>query len=360
MQLLSVHMQDFRCYIHAAMQPCPGVNLLWGENAAGKTNLLEAIHFGLCGHSFRTNRDEETIRTGAEAAIIRTLVLKKGLEVETAVEIRTGAKKLLLNGKEESQRALPGERSLLLFRPEDLRVVTGLPGERRRFLDGVLSGIIPGYRGTLQRYFRALEQRNALLRRLRDRASKAAGYATWTETFVTAGSEVIALRMEGLRRLAPAVASFYRTLTGRRLTLRYLSTVEIKEGSGGLRESFRERLQALEREELLSGQTLAGPHRDDLLFVVNDKNLRRQGSRGEQRAAVLAAKMAEAQIREEVQKEHLIYLLDDVFSELGDQWRAALLASLEGRQAFVTTTDPAVKAGGCTFRIDAGDIIWEE
>ncbi|MDI6631322.1 MAG: DNA replication and repair protein RecF [Bacillota bacterium] len=355
MQLLSLDMQDFRNYAQASFRPCAGLNLVRGENAAGKTNLLEAIYFALCGCSFRTVREKEAIRNSATGAVIRAVFLDRGVEKESAVQVRPGGKTLLLNGKEESRRAFPGEASLFLFRPEDLQVVSGAPVERRRFLDGILSGIVPGYRNALQRYFRAVGQRNALLRQGKSRNDALPGYDTWTEAIVETGSVVLNLRIEGFRRLAPVAASLYRELTGRKLVLRYLSTVEIQE-SIGLKESFLKKILSVREQEVLQGQTLAGPHRDDLLFLVENQSLRGQGSRGEQRAAVLAVKLAEAQIRAETSSGGLLYLLDDVFSELGPHWRAAVLDALKGHQAFITTADPAVQVGACSFRVEAGDI----
>lgn len=355
MQLLSLEVWDFRNYAQAVFRPCAGLNLVRGENAAGKTNLLEAIYFVLCGCSFRTVREKEVIRSGAAGAVARGVFLKRGVETEAAVEVRPGGKTLLLNGKEESRRAFPGEESLFLFRPEDLQVVSGAPADRRRFLDGILSGIVPGYRTALQRYFRAVGQRNALLRQGKDGSGALSGYDTWTEALVEAGSVVLSLRIEGFRRLAPIATSLYRDLTGRKLVLRYLSTVEIQE-SAGLKESFLKKILSVKEREVLQGETLAGPHRDDLLFLVENRNLRGQGSRGEQRAAVLAVKLAEAQIRAEKSSGGLLYLLDDVFSELGPRWRAAILDALRDRQVFITTADPAVQVNACSFRIEAGDI----
>jgi DNA replication and repair protein RecF len=348
-------MQEFRNYAQVSFRPCSGLNLVRGENAAGKTNLLEAIYFALCGCSFRTFHEREAIRSGATEAIIRAVFLERGVEKETAVRIRPGEKRLLLNGKEESRRAFPGDTRLFLFRPEDLQVVSGAPVERRRFLDGVLSGIMPGYEEALQRYFRAVRQRNALLRQGKGRSDALPGCDPWTEAVLETGSTVLSLRIEGLRRLAPAAAGIYRELTGRKLVLRYLSTVEVQESTGS-KESFSKKILSVREQEALQGQTLVGPHRDDLAFLVENHNLRGQGSRGEQRAAVLAVKLAEAQIRAETSPGGLLYLLDDIFSELGPRWRTAVLGALKGCQTFITTADPAVEIGACSFRVEAGDI----
>lgn len=354
MQLLSLDVQEFRNYARVSFRPCGGLNLVQGENAAGKTNLLEAIHFALCGCSFRTSREREVIRSGATEAVIRAVLLEHGVEKETAVQIRAGGKRLLLNGKEGNRRAFPGDTRIFLFRPEDLQVVSGTPAERRRFLDGILSRTTPGYEEALQRYFQAVRQRNAFLQQEKGR-SNAPGWDPWTEAVLEMGSTVLDLRIEGLRRLAPAAAGIYRELTGRKLILRYLSTVEVQESTGS-KEGFLRKILSVREQEVLQGQTLAGPHRDDFAFLVEGRNLRSQGSRGEQRAAVLAVKLAEAQIRAETSSGGLLYLLDDVFSELGPPWRTAVLGVLKGCQTFITTANPTVEIGACSFRVEAGDI----
>jgi DNA replication and repair protein RecF len=236
-------------------------------------------------------------------------------------------------------------------------MVTGSPAERRRFIDRIFAGVVPGYKKAYREYHRALIQRNALLRIAKGPVLEVPEFGAWTESLVESGSRLCFLRLKGLCAVAPLAAALYRELTGTRLAVRYLSTLESGETEAEMRDRFNARLSALRIQEEQVRQTLAGPHRDDYIFFVEGKDLRRHGSRGEQRTAVLALKLAEAQVLEEGSGEQVIYLLDDVFSELDPKRRKALLESTEGRQAFITTAEPSVNGDGACFTVRAGQIL---
>ncbi|MEW6572313.1 MAG: DNA replication/repair protein RecF [Bacillota bacterium] len=357
MQLISIKLRNFRNYKEECLEPGIGINLLMGDNTAGKTNLLEAIYFCLCGYSFRTTKEEDVIRVREEKAVLRAAVQKDELGNETAVEISASGKKLILNGKEVGRRAFPGYLAVLLFRPEDLQVTAGTPGERRRFFDNIFTRVLPGYYSSYRKYHRALNHRNAVLRRLQGLDRSTPELKTWTEAVAETGSALSAFRFKALSSMAPIVSSHYREITGSKLAVRYVCSGGMTDSELGAKERFLEKLLTVEKRELQSGQTLVGPHRDDFSFVVDGRDLRHQGSRGEQRTAVLATKLAEARLIEERKNERLICLLDDVFSELDNKRRRALAAALEGRQVFITTTEPLADLKGCTFWIKTGTII---
>lgn len=356
MQIRSVYLKGFRNYKELSLKPFGGANLIVGGNADGKTNLLEALYFCLCGYSFRTAREEEVIRTGEDRAVLRALVEKVEFNKETAVEISGRGKKLTVNAKEASRRDFPGYLGTLLFRPEDLEIGVGSPGERRRFFDGIFAGILPGYYSAYRKYIRTLNHRNALLRRLRGCDRVTAEVRAWTEAVAETGSVVNILRLQALSLLAPVVTSCYQAIADAKLSIRYVSSVGLAESVSSLRERFLSKLLLIERAELQCGQTLVGPHRDDFCFVVDGRDLRRQGSRGEQRTAVLAAKLAEARMLEERRNDRIVYLLDDVFSELDPRRRAALASALQGRQVFVTATEPVTELRGYSWWIKSGTV----
>lgn len=356
MRVISVHLLNFRNYREARLNPGNGTNVLEGENTAGKTNLLEAIYFCLSGHSFRTQREEEAVRMGEDKTVLRSVVSRGEIESETAVEISASGKKLILNGKEVSRRAFPGYLAVLLFRPEDLQVTAGGPAERRRFFDRIFAGILPGYYSMYRKYHRALNHRNALLRSLQGMDKATPETRVWTEAVAETGSDLNILKVKALSLMAPVVAAYYREITGTKLSIRYVASAGVVESESGAKERFLEKLLSVEKREIQYGQTLIGPHRDDFLFIVDGRDLRHQGSRGEQRTAVIATKLAEAGLLEERKNERIVCLLDDVFSELDHRRRSALAAALEGRQVFITTTEPVADLKACTFWIEKGTI----
>jgi DNA replication and repair protein RecF len=354
--LKHIELEDFRNYERAACSPDSAKNFITGENAAGKTNFLEAVYFSLCGSSFRTFRENEAIRSGAGSAVIRARVSTDILTVDTAVEVRNDGKTLLLNRKEGQKRDFPGRRRILLFRPEDLEVLTGPPAGRRRFIDRIFFGLLPAYEEAHRQFYRALHQRNTLLRLPKGLVPDTSELKTWTETCVSAGTRLCILRFKGLALLAPAAAAIYRELTGTKIFLRYVSSIGGGESEAEVRESFYGKLHELLAQELRYGKTMAGPHRDDFFFLIKDKDLRSKGSRGEQRTAVLAMKLAEAELLEKNADDRIIYLLDDVFSELDRQRRQALLEKVTGRQVFITAVEQTVYGEGAEYRIENGKI----
>lgn len=354
-----IRLVNFRNYAAAGLEVGPGKNIIYGDNGAGKTNLLEALHFCLSGNSCRTLREEEAIGPAGDRAMLHAVLTVRELDVETGVEITAAGKRLTLNGREAAREAFPGRGGIVLFTPEDLLVVTGSPAERRRFFDRLFSALIPGYRGALRAYQRALEQRNTLLRTCRGAVEPPADLAVWTEALAAAASSLYHLRLKGLALLTPGAAKVFRPLTGKRLAIRYASTVPLREDEAATKEQVLSALAALRTDELRYGQTLVGPARDDFILLVEGKQLRSHGSRGEQRAAVLALKIAEAELLEKQRGESVIYLLDDVFSELDGKRRLALLAATEGRQTFITTAcKPALKEAAF-FRVENGTITAE-
>lgn len=357
MRVSGVQLTNFRNYEALTVRPAPGLNFLYGANGSGKTNFLEALYFSLCGISFRTLREEEVIGPAGESCKIWGALSSAVAEVETRVEIAVGRKRLFLNEKEVGRSAFPGPRSVLLFLPRDINVTAGPPAERRRFFDRLFSLVVPGYAQALRNYQRLLEQRNALLKGGGERNAHPLDLGVWTEAFAAAASNLYHLRLEGLAAVASYAVPRYRSLTGKRLSLRYVSSVRIGTDRAATQANLLAALASVRNEELRYGQTLVGPSRDDFLFLVEGRDLRSSGSRGEQRAAVLALKAAEAELLERERGEEVVYLLDDLFSEFDEHRRAALLEWLQDRQAFVTATDKLPLARACFFRVENGQVI---
>jgi DNA replication and repair protein RecF len=324
---------------------------LWGENGAGKTNLLEAIHLLAVGRSHRTLNDRELVSVGSDAVRVRGVGESA---VEGAVDVEVGfragePKRAWVNGKEEGRlSSIVGRLGAVMVAPEDLEIPRGAPERRRRFLDQLLCQMRPAHMAALQAYGKALRQRNRALREARDGMGSmgvsdegaadgargpAAVAAAWDAPLVDWGARVRAGRASLVRRLAALAADRYREVSGRDESL------EVGYPAGDSREDLAAAVARAAPAEARRGTTLVGPHRDDLALALDGKDLRAYGSRGQQRAAAFALRLAAAAIFREERGEAPVLLLDDVFAEL-DAGRADRLAALVAgtAQVFATAT----------------------
>lgn len=344
MHLSSLRLQSFRNYGSLHIEFSPGLNVIYGDNAQGKTNLLESIYFLATGKSHRTSRDQELIREGDEALAAWATVVRKTGEIH--LELRYGQqsrKQLKINGiAEQKITRLVGSLTAVFFSPDDLQLLKGPPTGRRRFLDIELSQISQNYLHHLMTYNKVLAQRNTLLKQ--DGVDDAL-LGVYDEQLVFSGAQLITRRAEAVHRLSPIAAHYHHMLAEGREDLRmeYLSQIIDAGGSSDLsqiQDRLRDKLRQARREERRRQLTLVGPHRDDVGFWINDRDARLYASQGQQRTAVLALKLAELQFMTEEIEESPILLLDDVASELDPHRRHYLLHAVqEGVQTFVSCTD---------------------
>jgi DNA replication and repair protein RecF len=327
----------------------PGVNLLVGENGQGKTNVLEAIQFFKFGRSFRTHRDNELVRFGAEFARVEAAGTFDAGDADTfAASIEAGGqKRIKVSGKEVERIAdLVGRYPCVLFGPGDLAIVSDEPAQRRRFVDSVGSMTDPAYIRVARDYQRILKQRNAALK------ARASEYELniWTEQITAAGAELIERRVALVAALEARVQSHARDVESRHaLKMRYESSIlreagqmaaGVEEGreAPALSDVFAVKLGSLEREERRRMTTLAGPHRDDVALELDEKDLRKYGSQGQRRLFAILLKLSEMSHLEAELGESCVLLLDDVFSEFDSDVTARLQRLLDGgRQVFVTS-----------------------
>ncbi|HEY8498790.1 MAG TPA: DNA replication/repair protein RecF [Limnochordales bacterium] len=371
MRLLSLRLVDFRNYAGAEMEPDPSLNLVVGPNGQGKTNLLEAVWVLGGARSPRAAEQREMIRFGQPRAAVSGKVLldETGAQRDLELELRDGARLFRVNGKGVARHAdVLGSLAALWFSPDEVDVVRGGPAQRRRFLDLALAQADPLYRAALLRYAHVLRQRNRLLR-----AAGASGsevlLEAWDEQLAQFGSTLVAARLALVDSLQEPAERAYRRMAGQgaRLRLRYQARLEMPPGgvpdAAALRDAIRRRLQALRAAELAGGMTLAGPHRDDLAVQDGETDLRRFGSRGQQRMAAVALFVAAWGWMRARLGEAPVLLLDDALSELDPERRSRLLEVLpEEAQTFLTGTDPALleeaadRRGGSrrTWRVSAG------
>ena len=333
-----VFLRDFRSYRALDLALELGVVLITGANGAGKTNLLEALHVGSQGFSPRTRADARLIRFGEEAARVTLAGAEAGSPVETQVDVRGPKGKevrvngALLTGGEELRLRL----SALAFTPDRLAVVKGGPLVRRAYFDRMLGRLFPARAGLPAEYGRALAQRNAALRRVRVGQSSRDAVEPWTQQVAELGSELDSRRSE----LVGLLAARFRP----KAALLGLADAELAYEEKGLTV---DELNARFETDVERGTTGIGPHLRDVRVTSGNRDLRGFGSQGEQRSAVLALVVAEGDLVVEKRDVPPLLLLDDVFSELDERRRLALVTSLpEGSQTFVTMTDRSAYPAG--------------
>ena len=325
---------DFRSWQEAELTPPTGTTVLRGPNGVGKTNVLEAIGWLATLSSFRGASNDALVRVGAESAIVRAEVEYEGRTQLVEAEIsRTGRNRVLVN-KQRLRRAsdLLGTLRVTVFSPEDLELVKGGPAVRRNMLDDLLVALHPRNAGVRAEWERALKQRNALLKGVHGRLDESAELTleVWDQKASAAGEELTAQREALLRRLAPAVLQAYEDLA------EVAVPVELT-----YRRSWREPLATAmvdaRADDLRRGLTTVGPHRDEVAVQLDDMPARTHASQGEQRCLALALRLA---AHRELTRElgtAPVLLLDDVFSELDPDRARALVRSLPGGQAFLST-----------------------
>ena len=346
----------------------PGAHLVWGPNAAGKTSLLEAIALLAWGRSHRTTADGELIRWGAEVARVEGHV--GGDVVEFAVT-RSGAdgtggrKRIRVNGVGRRASGLGRVLRVVLFAPEEMLLVIGAPSLRRTSLDSLAAAGSPAYADDLATYGRTLSQRNSLLRAIREETAGRDQLRFWDTTLLETGARVVEARLALLGDLADPLAAAHREIAPDEaaagvLGLRYVTNAPVAAGET-VRDALARRLVETADKEVWNGATLIGPHRDDLAFQLGGRDLAGFASRGQQRTAILAFKLAELDHLTAIDGRPPILLLDDVFSELDPERRAHLVRRITDLpQAFVTTTtpddlDPALRAIARAWEVTAGE-----
>jgi DNA replication and repair protein RecF len=343
----AVRVTDLRCWDRAEIDLEPGLVVIWGPNGAGKTSLVEALTMGCLGVSPRTSREAEIVRHGAEAARVElTLEGPGGLRRRAIGYAPRRGRRLSIDGapvRALGDWATPG--AVLVFIPDELRIVKGPPAARRRHLDRLLEASLPDYRRATGEYKQAVSQRNALLRRVRSGEAPASELTPWEQQMVPRAAQIVRARRATLAELREPFRRWLESLGGGdggdlRLEPSPAGLHDVPDGEleGVLLGMIAERRP----RDIAAAQTLSGPHRDDVSLWSRELDLRSSGSQGEQRTAALALTLAH--------RDHLsavaarpILLLDDAISELDPDRRSRLLEAVaDNGQTVITTADPAV------------------
>ncbi len=365
MFLENITFRNFRNYESLNLQFPAGVNLITGENAQGKTNILEGIYFLSTVKSHRTSRDDELIQRDKEWFYLKGQVSCRNLS--TVVEMTNACgerKRVKINGRaQERISSVIGKINVVMFSPEDLSLVKGSPGERRRFLDILISSISPSYLYSLQEYQSALNQRNGLLKSIRERKTDADSLDSWDALLIKSGTEILKQRLSVIAELARLSEEKHGQLTSgqEELHTEYQSRLEYSSDSE-IREVYEKSLNSAVDSDIRNGSTSVGPHRDDLTFTINGVDARKFASQGQQRTVVLSLKLANLEFVSESLDDYPIILLDDVTSEL-DENRASFLFDLLDKipvQTFLTATSvnsfPAGLSDYNLFVVESGSV----
>lgn len=364
----SLWLNGYRNLQETSIEPHPNVNIFHGENAQGKTNLLEAVWMFTGARSFRGARDSELPRLGQKQAALRLAFSAGGREREAALRFEGGARKATLGGVPlESPTGLAGEFCAVIFAPEHLALVKDGPAVRRRFLDGAICPLRPRHAAVLAGYQKALAQRGALLRDIPRHPELMDTLDVWDERLCRLGALLTHARLHYLARLLPKAKRLHAAIAEGReeADFAYESAPELQDclqnaqaAPADIGQALLAALRNRRREDLEAGATSAGPHRDDLHIEIGGLPARAYASQGQQRTAALALKLAEAEVLAEVTGEPPVLLLDDVLSELDPARQAYLLSHVEGMQVFITCCDPKGlnTRAGALFAVEAGRV----
>lgn len=366
---------NFRNLEDTEVFPCEGVNVIYGDNAQGKTNFLEGLWLFTGGHSFRGAKDAELPRLDRESGVNSPMAslsldfFSEERRQKAVLQIENGRRSSIINGvKKRTGSALVGKVRAVIFSPEHLLLVKEGPSRRRTFIDGALCQLKPGFAGAISIYNRALLQRNALLKDMARFPELRDTLEVWDARLAKLGVAVMAERKAYVEKLAPGVQAIYEGISRGReqITVRYSPSVKFSVENFSreeAEEAFLKELKRTVRSDMRSGFTSAGPHRDDLEIELNGLSARAFGSQGQQRSAVLALKLAEAETLAGISGETPVVLLDDVMSELDQNRQDYLLNHLQGRQVFITCCSPetvSLQETGRRFHVEAGHITPEE
>lgn len=349
MHVTRVFISSFRNYARLDLFPVSGVNVFYGPNGSGKTNLLESLFCLSAGYSHRTGREADLIQHGQDGFTLRAELQGGGAGWVQVQYERERGRQWRAAGGSSSRHEMGVLFPVVLFAPEDLDLASGQPAARRRFLDQLCAQLVPSYHRWLTTYARVLVQRNELLREAQARHLSGQLLEAWDEELGELGGKLWGARQAILKRFNVFLAEQYSSLAGESAALKWWPALD---GVGGAADGegeaatwgalLQEQLGRNRREEIRQGATLRGPHRDILSFETGDEDVRQFGSRGQQRGVVLAARLAQQQLLRDHHGTDPVLLLDDVFAELDAGRRQTLLRGIpQGAQVFLTCTQPA-------------------
>lgn len=373
MKINRIYAVNFRNYAACNLKFTSMINVFYGANAQGKTNILEAIFYSAFGFSHRTSSEDDLLKLGesemAAGVEYESFSGQHEVKIKKYRQLERVKKEIFLDGAKVRPKEHYGALNVVMFSPEDLQLVKGEPALRRRFFDMQISQTDHIYYDLLVKYNRVLQQRNKLLKEMRESQSTGSSQlAVWDNEFIRLAAAICQKRLKALGKLQQIAGEIYASISGNSEALKV--QYELKANNGqvllpddsfeNLEDFYKEKLAERQNIDILRGNTGIGPHRDDLVLLLNDISLKSFGSQGQQRSGALALKLSQLEyVRREI-GEFPVLLLDDVMSELDNNRRSQLLGFIDGRvQTFVTVNDRQLipeLGGNAYFEICQGNV----
>lgn len=334
MIIKSLELADYRNYDSLSIQFDQGVNILYGDNAQGKTNVLEAVYLAATTKSHRGSKDKEIINFDKEEAHIRMYVEKDQAETRIDMHLRkAGTKGIAIDGQKIRKAAdLLGLCNVVFFSPEDLGIIKNGPSERRRFVDMELCQLDSGYLHSLNSYNKIINQRNKLLKDMYMSPGLADTLSVWDKQLVRYGSEIIERRKRFTEQLNQIIINIHSSLSGGKEKLQILYEPEVEAAD------FEKKMNLNRERDIRMKTSSVGPHRDDFIFLIDGVDARKFGSQGQQRTAALSLKLSEIELVKSIAHDNPVLLLDDVLSELDSARQQLLCNSIGDIQTIITCT----------------------
>lgn len=365
MHVLSLSFENYRNLENDTIKPCKKTNIICGNNAQGKTNLLEALWLFCGGHSFRGAKDNEFVKFGENFAKIKINFFAFEREQSAEILINGGKKEVTVNGiKKSSPSALIEKYTAVIFSPEDLSLVKRGPSKRRKFIDSAICREKLSNAVIISKYKQTLNQRNALLKDIYKHPELEGTLDIWDDTLCNLGSEIVLKRLEYIDKLEGYAEKYHNGISNgnEKLEISYICSfnASLQDDRNKIYEKLSLAMHESRKEDLFTGFTNVGPHRDDFDITINGKKSRIFASQGQQRSAVLSLKLAEAKVLKELTGENPVILLDDVLSELDEKRREFLINKITDYQVFITCCDSDVvriEKDKKIFNVDKGKVM---
>lgn len=337
MYIKRIKLENFRNYDNLDIQFNKDFNLIYGNNAQGKTNILESIYLCAIGKSFQTNKDNELIKIGKENAKIEIEYARKDREGTISIEIND-KKTFYINGiKQKKISDILGKINLVLFYPDNINIIKDGPAERRKFLDIMISQLKPNYVHLLNRYLKTLEQRNTYLKQIKFENKSKSMLEIWDDSIAELSFQIYEYRKKYIEEFQKRIGDIHNQITNCGKDKEKIEILFIS--SGETKKDFLNQLIKNRDVDIKKGYTTTGVHRDDFEIYINDKKVNVYGSQGQQRTAILTLKLAELYIIQDEIEEEPILLLDDFMSELDENRRTNITKAIKNNQVFITCTD---------------------
>ena len=363
MHIKSLTVDNFRNYEHEQINLCPNINVFYGNNAQGKTNLLEAVYLFSHGRSHRAKSDTELVKFGKRYFVANLEFADSERDYKAEIKVSEDGKKIIKinNVPIKKLSMLMSYLNVVMFSPEDLELIKGAPSKRRRFIDEAISQIYPKYLANLINYQKVMLQKNSLLKKLRFNELKSdETLSVWNEQLASYGSVIYKFRRDFLKTLSEFAKPIHKNISNEEFGLEYIPGIRLNCNDDEIKKEFFNILEENQRREIELGSCQVGVQRDDFKMIINENEARIYGSQGQQRTCVLTLKIAQTEYIKSIRGEYPVLLLDDIMSELDIKRRQYLWEKITDKQVLLTCTDTDAlndTKNMSLFNINGGKIV---